>query len=245
MSKEKKGFTLLYIPNKQGKRSVQIHLSYLMSTLLASILLASFVGVFFLVLESTQIPSTEELLAETLELGQNKRAFEEELDGLERRVSLLEIYALQAENEESGGPLAILHQQYEYVLPISPFLRRPIPSAVRIKEYGIVVQHKESHQGIDFFAPKGTLVQASHEGRVAQVGYDPSFGTMIVVEHEEGISSRYAHIEESFVDVGDWVLAQAPLALVGDSGNASGYHLHFELLFQGSPIDPSPYFLQP
>ena len=99
MSKQKRGFTFLYIPNKQGKRSIQIHLSYLMSALLFAILLSSFVGVFFLVWESTQMPDTEELLSETLEISQNKSIFEEELHSLERRIALLEIYALQGEEE--------------------------------------------------------------------------------------------------------------------------------------------------
>ena len=94
MSEKKRGFTVLYIPNKQGSRSVQVHLSYLMSGMLLLILASSFVGIIFLVWESTQIPDTESLLAETLEIGQNKATFEEELHSLERRVSLLEIYAL-------------------------------------------------------------------------------------------------------------------------------------------------------
>lgn len=244
MSKERKGFTVLYIPNKQGKRSVQIHLSYFMSALLVSILMASFFGVFFLIWESTQIPNTEDLLAETLELGQNKRAFEEELHGLERRISLLEIYALQGESTESGGPLHIIHQNVPHVLPWKKCLFEPIRRTVNTKEYGIFA-HKESHQGIDYFAPKGTLVQAAENGLVRKVAFDSNFGSMILVDHTQGFSTLYAHLEHSFVREGDWVLSGGPLALVGDSGQASGYHVHFELLFEGWPIDPAPYFLEP
>ena len=241
MSKQKRGFTVLYIPNKQGKRSVQIHLSYLMSALLFTIISSSFVGVFFLVWESTQMPNTEELLSETLEISQNKTIFEEELHSLERRIALLEIYALQG--EEEGGPLTIVHQNIDTILPWTPFLLPPVQSPMRTKLYGI--HGLDAHQGIDFFAPKGMLVQASSGGFVRSVVNDDAYGTMIVIQESSTIETLYAHLSDSFVQEGDWVTSASPIGLVGDSGDASGYHVHFELLFEGIPIDPSPYLLEP
>ena len=129
-----------------------------MSALLFAILLSSFVGVFFLVWESTQMPDTEELLSETLEISQNKSIFEEELHSLERRIALLEIYALQGE-EEGGGPLTIVHQSINTTLPWAPFLHKPVQNVVRTKFYGS--KGLDAHQGIDFFAPQGALVRSS------------------------------------------------------------------------------------
>lgn len=242
MNKPKKGFTVLYIPNKQGKRSVQIHISYLMSALLLTITVSSFVGLFFLVWESTQMPNTEELLSETLEISQNKSIFEEELNSLERRIALLEIYALQAEGQ-SGGPLTIVHQSLNTTLPWAPFLHKPVTNSVRTKAYGKT--GRDAHQGIDYFAPKGVLVRSSHRGYVHKVMDDDAYGTTVVIEDASGRKTLYAHLSSSFVREGDWVLAKSPLGLVGDTGDASGYHVHFELLFDGAPIDPNPYVLQP
>lgn len=242
MSKKKRGFTVLYIPNKQGKRSVQVHLSYLMSALLSAIVLSSFVGVFFLVWESTQMPNTEKILSETLEISQNKTIFEEELHSLERRIALLEIYALQGEAEQ-GGPLTIVHQNIDAIFPWSPFLFPPVQSPTRIKSYG--VHGVDAHQGIDYFAPRGMLVHAATGGLVYSVENDDAYGTMVVIQQNSGIKTLYAHLADSFVQKGDWVTPASPLGLVGDSGDASGYHVHFELLFDGVPIDPSPYLLEP
>ena len=241
MSKQKRGFTFLYIPSKQGKRSVQIHLSYLMSGLLFSILFASFVGIFFLVWESTQMPNTEKLLSETLEISQSTTIFEEELHSLERRIALLEIYALQG--EESGGPLTIMHQNVDVTLPWAPFLFKPVKDEIHAKQYG--TNGYDLHQGVDFFAPKGVSVFASHTGRVHIVDYDEAYGTMIVIESTNGLKTLYAHLGSSFVNEGDWVLGMSTIGSVGDSGHADGSHVHFELLYEGVPIDPSPYLLQP
>jgi murein DD-endopeptidase MepM/ murein hydrolase activator NlpD len=194
----KKGLTILYIPQKQGKRSVQIHLSYIMAILISSILLFSGVGLSFLVWESAQVPDTNALLAETLELGQNKREFTEDLEALERRIALLEIYAMQAEKVEEGGPMGILHETSETILPVRPFLSLPIQNSDRVKNYGRPSKEKSEqfspHQGVDFFAVRGSPVFASSGGFVDVVYQNKVLGTHILLEHEDGLSTLYAHL---------------------------------------------------
>ena len=136
-----------------------------------------------------------------------------------------------------------MHQSTNTTLPWSPFLHKPVQQSSHTKLYGN--NGRNAHQGIDFFAPKGFLVQSSHEGIVQTVMNDQAYGTMVVIANMNGYKTLYAHLASSFLQEGDWVLEQSPLGLVGDSGDASGYHVHFELLFEGVPIDPSPYILQP
>ena len=247
----KKGVTILYIPQKSGKRSTQIHLSYIMSALISAVLLASLTGVAFLVWESAQVPNTNALLNETLELGQQKRELDDSLHDLERRISLLEIYALQAQQQEAGGPQQLQHITSNIVLPWQPYLASPVPNAIRSKEYVHLEWGAEksragnSHQGIDFFAIRGTKVQASHDGIVQGVYEDNVFGKYIILLAQNGCHSLYGHIAKSFVKEGEWIKMGAMIALVGDSGSASGAHVHFELRCEGLSINPRPYFLVP
>ena len=243
----KKGVTILYIPQKPGKRSVQIEISYLMTALILSVLLSSFVGLFFLVWESTEVPNTSALLNETLELGQQKRELEESIQILDRRISLLEIYALQAEKQESGGPLDIVHQAHADLFPWGDLLSMPVEHAQAIKDYvhNDKLDVREEHQGIDYFAPKGSVVLAAHDGWVQEVLEHDAFGTYILLQHRTGCSTLYAHLSESFVVQGEWIQRGAQIALVGTSGRADGAHLHFEFICEGRAINPHPYLFEP
>ena len=125
---KKRGLTILYIPQHSG-RSIQVHLSYAMILLLGTIICSTVIGLVFLIWESIQIPKTNALLQETLELGQDKREFEEELHAVERRISLLEIYALQAQKGEEGGPIGLMHQQVSFLPPYRPSFLSPVTYA--------------------------------------------------------------------------------------------------------------------
>ena len=244
----KKGVTILYIPQKPGKRSVQIEISYIMTVLILSVLLMSFVGLFFLVWESTEVPNTSEILNETLELGQQKRELEESIQILERRISLLEIYALQAKKEESGGPLQFVHQTHADLPPWKDLLLVPVQNAHRIKGY--IEKKKQDlipheHQGIDYFAVQGTVVSAAHDGLVQKVLENDVLGHHILLAHVNGCSTLYAHLSEGFVSEGEWVYSGASIGLVGDSGQTDGSHLHFEFICDGRAINPHPYLFTP
>ena len=67
---------------------------------------------------------------------------------------------------------------------------------------------------------------------------DSSYGHYIVIQHEYGIQSLYAHCEKLLVRQGDTVAAGDRIALVGETGDADGFHLHLEILVDGSCIDP-------
>jgi murein DD-endopeptidase MepM/ murein hydrolase activator NlpD len=97
------------------------------------------------------------------------------------------------------------------------------------------------HEGIDLSAPAGTPVKATAGGVVTFAGRSGRFGHTIVVDHGSGWQTRYAHLERIKVDRGDPVTRGDVIGTVGRTGNATGFHLHYEVLRNGSPVDPRPY----
>ncbi len=95
------------------------------------------------------------------------------------------------------------------------------------------------HSGIDIVAPSGTAVRAAAPGRVVHSGRGASgYGNMVIVRHEGELVSVYAHHRRNLVRVGQWVRQGQVIAEVGQTGRASGPHLHFELRRDGRPQNP-------
>ena len=97
------------------------------------------------------------------------------------------------------------------------------------------------HKGLDLTAPKGTKVHATADGRVKFAGRSGDFGRLVVVEHENGYETRYAHLKSINVSKGKKVKRGAVIGTVGESGNATGPHLHYEVRLQGTPVNPRSY----
>jgi murein DD-endopeptidase MepM/ murein hydrolase activator NlpD len=96
------------------------------------------------------------------------------------------------------------------------------------------------HDGIDISAPTGTPVYAAADGRVIYSGDGVrGYGNLIIVKHEGFYSTVYAHNEENLVGEGDFVEAGQLIAKLGQTGRASGPHLHFEVRFKSKPVDPA------
>jgi len=98
---------------------------------------------------------------------------------------------------------------------------------------------RKFHQGVDFRAHIGTPVLAANEGTVVYVGSRiRGYGRMIVIKHEDGFYSVYAHHSKNLVKVGKRVSRGEKIALSGRSGRASGPHLHFEIRRGVESFDP-------
>ncbi|WP_306250485.1 M23 family metallopeptidase [Parvularcula sp. IMCC14364] len=97
------------------------------------------------------------------------------------------------------------------------------------------------HHGIDIPAPTGTPVRAAASGHVRVVGRQSGYGNIIIIDHSEDWQTRYAHLSEFFVSEGAMVSAGSTIGLVGQTGNATGPHLHFEIRDKGQPIDPEKF----
>ena len=99
------------------------------------------------------------------------------------------------------------------------------------------------HRGVDFAAPLGTPILASLAGTVIRSEYHNSWGNYVAIEHENGLTTLYAHNNQNLVTVGQTVAQGEIIASMGSTGNSTGPHLHFEVslsssLAQNQLIDP-------
>jgi murein DD-endopeptidase MepM/ murein hydrolase activator NlpD len=97
------------------------------------------------------------------------------------------------------------------------------------------------HAGIDLGAPIGTPVRAAEAGIVLIAGPASGYGTLVVVGHGGGLSTAYAHMSTISVMAGQSVSRGEQVGEVGNEGNSTGPHLHFEVRRDGEPVDPSAY----
>lgn len=94
------------------------------------------------------------------------------------------------------------------------------------------------HEGLDIAAPIGTPVRAVASGKVTFVGYVSGYGRMVTIDHGNGLVTRYAHLSRASVSRGQSVVAGQVIGCVGDSGYATGPHVHFEVRLDGEAKDP-------
>jgi murein DD-endopeptidase MepM/ murein hydrolase activator NlpD len=105
------------------------------------------------------------------------------------------------------------------------------------------LEHQEVHRGLDFVAATGKNVYATGDGSVtlvqeSRIGY----GNEIFIDHGFGFGSRYAHLSQILVREGQKVKRGQLIGKVGESGRATGPHLHYEVLYENKPVNPSFYF---
>jgi murein DD-endopeptidase MepM/ murein hydrolase activator NlpD len=94
------------------------------------------------------------------------------------------------------------------------------------------------HHGVDVAVPVGTPIRAMRRGKVIRAGWSRGYGWMVMIDHGGQVLSLYAHLSEVQVREGERVDGQQVIGLSGQSGNASGPHLHFEVWRRGWPEDP-------
>ena len=99
------------------------------------------------------------------------------------------------------------------------------------------------HEGIDVSAPMGTPIEAPAAGVVRSTGWEAGYGNTIEIDHGFGIVTRFAHTSRILVHQGQHVQRGERIALVGNSGLATGPHLHYEVHVNGRPVDPLHYVM--
>jgi len=95
------------------------------------------------------------------------------------------------------------------------------------------------HHGVDIAAPTGTPIQSFAQGTVSFAGWRNGYGNLVIVQHADGIETRYAHQDTIDVVAGQVVSAGQVLGTVGATGTATGPHLHFEVRRNGASLDPA------
>jgi len=117
----------------------------------------------------------------------------------------------------------------------APALRMPIDATIG-DPYG--PRGNRFHAGVDFPAATGTRVVAAAAGRVVSAAYESGWGLNVLLDHGNGLRTRYAHLSQALVSVGTNVSAGSPVGRVGATGVATGPHLHFEVTVRGANAAP-------
>ncbi len=97
------------------------------------------------------------------------------------------------------------------------------------------------HKGIDWATPTGTAVNASCGGTVARAGWGSGYGYVVYINHPDGRQTRYGHLSKVLVSPGQTVSQGQKIALSGNTGVSTGPHLHFEILINGTQVNPFDY----
>ena len=118
-----------------------------------------------------------------------------------------------------------------YVLLSSPFGNRESPTAGA----------SSNHKGIDLAGSRGTPIKASRAGVVTVRSSSRSAGNYVTIKHDDTYSSIYMHLENSIVSKGQMVTQGQVIGYMGDSGIATGVHLHFGIIKNGSYVNPANY----
>ena len=100
---------------------------------------------------------------------------------------------------------------------------------------------REFHTGIDIGAKTGTPYYAAASGKVVSAGWNGGYGYMVLIDHGNGVATRYAHSTRLAVSAGATVTQGQCIGYVGATGRASGPHLHFEIIINGSTVNPANY----
>ena len=119
----------------------------------------------------------------------------------------------------------------KYVICSSPYGNREHPVAGEAK----------FHFGVDLAADKGTPIVASRSGTVEIASYDNASGYYVSIDHLDGYTSYYMHMDRYIVTTGQFVLAGQIIGYCGDSGTATGNHLHFGIYYNGESVNPADY----
>jgi murein DD-endopeptidase MepM/ murein hydrolase activator NlpD len=151
--------------------------------------------------------------------GKGKIRKQRKMADISDRNKLEEIVekAIQASGETDGGNLPALDLPVKGVVTSKVGLRHdPIDGDIR------------KHNGIDIAIPEGTTVSPVASGKVLYSGQQHGYGNMVIVRHEDGMITIYAHHSRNCVKIGDKVDKKTRIAYSGSTGRSTGPHLHFE-----------------
>jgi septal ring factor EnvC (AmiA/AmiB activator) len=99
----------------------------------------------------------------------------------------------------------------------------------------------EFHPGVDLGADYGDIVHASADGTVVANWYDGGYGIKIDIDHGNGYHTWYAHLSRVSVTIGERVSKGEPIGAVGSTGFSTGPHLHYQIMYEGTAVNPTPF----
>ena len=226
-----------------------------------SVLLLSFlIGCFFLGYLLKEARTTQGLRSENLQLKQQLLRLNE----LEERLAVLNdikanmLCLLGIEDTLSTGAPGITEKNrsngYTGVyVPVStgtPLMEGDIPEIKRsliecpllgpkTRDFGLFDNSGVFHTGVDIAGEAGAGIFAAGQGIVSFIGNHSLFGLVIKVAHSPGLETMYGHASKILVKTGDFVTAGQVIAEVGNTGQSTAPHLHFEIQWKGKAVDPA------
>ena len=120
-------------------------------------------------------------------------------------------------------------------------LKKPVKGGITTSGFGDTISRTASHNGHDWAVNIGTKVRAAAEGVVELAYFSESYGYNILINHNNGFKTRYAHLSEVKVSKGEKVEQSQVIALSGSTGFSTGPHLHFEVVKDGKRVNPIEY----
>ncbi len=112
------------------------------------------------------------------------------------------------------------------------------------KKLDPIYKTPQAHKGIDFAAPKGTVVTATAAGTVEYVGEKREHGVMVIIDHKNGFKTIYSHLSDYVVRYGKQVKRGETIGFVGNTGKSLTAHLHYEITYKGKSINPIDFFFE-
>ena len=120
-------------------------------------------------------------------------------------------------------------------------LKKPVKGGITTSGFGDTISRTASHNGHDWAVNTGTKVRAAAEGVVELAYFSESYGYNILINHNNGFKTRYAHLSKVKVSKGEKVEQSQVIALSGSTGFSTGPHLHFEVVKDGKRVNPIEY----
>lgn len=120
-------------------------------------------------------------------------------------------------------------------------LKKPVKGGITTSGFGDTISRTASHNGHDWAVNTGAKVRAAAEGVVELAYFSESYGYNILINHNNGFKTRYAHLSEVKVSKGEKVEQSQVIALSGSTGFSTGPHLHFEVVKDGKRVNPIEY----
>ena len=138
-------------------------------------------------------------------------------------------------------------EKYIWPLSMSFYDASRITSKFGMRTYTNLsgVNVSNNHKGYDLAVPRGNNIYACRSGTVITADYNGSYGYYIDILHDDGAITRYAHSSKLLVSEGEYVLQGETIALIGSTGNSTGYHLHVEVWIDNKLQNPSYYIPMP
>ncbi|MDR1157725.1 MAG: peptidoglycan DD-metalloendopeptidase family protein [Oscillospiraceae bacterium] len=176
-----------------------------------------------------QVQMLQELEKEETEYRKAIQEKEDAEKALQRQISSLMAELARKNTVYVGG---------EYTWPL-PGYTAGSPYGLR---YHPILKRNRLHTGQDIPAPTGTKILAANGGEIIKADYNSGYGNCVVIDHGGGQATLYGHMSRIGVSVGQKVKKGAVIGYVGSTGLSTGPHLHFEIIINGTQVNPMNYF---